>query len=95
MDIPTEKLLESLKPLSKDYDQNSLDEIGQGNQGQVFKVKCRSDKKFYAVKKSKSIFKDKWTTKYENEEIFREIDNLRQLDHPNIAKIYEVVINKN
>jgi hypothetical protein len=43
MEIPTEKLLESLKPLSKDYDQNSLKEIGGGGQGTVFKVKCRSD----------------------------------------------------
>ena len=29
------------------------------------------------------------------EEIFREIDNLRQLDHPYIAKIVDIVKDKN
>ena len=33
------------------------------------------------------------TSRDYKEEIFREIDNLRQLDHPSIAKIYEIVTN--
>ncbi len=53
MEIPTEILLKSINPLNKDYDQNTLEEIGGGGQGTIFKVKCITDEKFYAVKQFK------------------------------------------
>ena len=43
MEIPTEILLESLKPLKDDYYKNSLEKIGAGGQGDIFKVKCKTD----------------------------------------------------
>ena len=43
------------------------------------------------MKRFKYNFNDKSNDRARIEEVFREIDNLRQLDHPNIAKIEDLV----
>jgi hypothetical protein len=41
---------ESLQPRSRAADYEFLDKLGRGNSGTVFKVRRRSDRKFYVVK---------------------------------------------
>jgi len=63
----------------------------KGLQGVVLKVKCFVDDKFYAMKKFNYDFNSADVDRIHKEEVFREIDNLRQLDHPNIVKIEDLV----
>ena len=90
--VPTEKLLTELRDANLDYDEKTISVINnKGGQGVVVKVKCRVDKKFYAMKKFNYNFLDPYIDRAKKEEVFREIDNLRQLDHLNIAKIEDLV----
>jgi serine/threonine protein kinase len=41
---------QSLQPRSRAADYEFLDKLGRGNSGTVFKVRRRSDRKFYVVK---------------------------------------------
>ncbi len=49
------------------------------------KVKCNVDGKYYALKRFISNYLDPEIDEEFKIEIFREIDHLRQLDHPNIV----------
>jgi serine/threonine protein kinase len=47
------------------------------------------------MKKFTYNFLDPHTDRAKKEEVFREIDNLRQLNHPNIANIVDLVLQNN
>ena len=57
--------------------------VGQGSYGSVFKVVNKNTNFIRAMKKIPKNFQK------DNQEILREIDVLRSLDHPNVMKIYE------
>ena len=90
--VATEKLLTELRQANQEYDEKTMTVINnKGGQGVVVKVKCRVDNKFYAMKKFNYNFLDPFIDRAKKEEVFREIDNLRQLNHINIAKIEDLV----
>lgn len=61
--------------------------MGEGTFGKVFKVKAKSTRVYRAMK---MINKVKLNIKKEDEEkLIKEINILKQLDHPNIMKVYE------
>jgi calcium-dependent protein kinase len=63
-------------------------ELGSGAFGKVYEVQHKETKKFYACKRlSKRKIKNK-------ESIIMEINLLKQLDHPNIVKLFEVYEDK-
>ena len=57
--------------------------VGQGSYGSVYKVVNKNTNFIRAMKKIPKNFQK------DNQEILREIDVLRSLDHPNVMKIYE------
>ena len=63
----------------------------KGGQGVLFKVKCKTNGNYFALKKFKHDFQDKYGDRVHREEIFREIDILRGLNRINIAKIIDIV----
>lgn len=75
-----------------DYYQ-ALKLIGKGSFGEVYEASCKKTNQRRAVKKiSKSIIKTKPKLR---EQMKKEFDILRKLDHPNIMKIYEAFESKN
>lgn len=64
-----------------------IQELGAGSYGKVYKVKHKETDQIFAVK---SIQKSKiGLSKEDEEELLKEINILKQLDHPNIIKIFE------
>lgn len=55
------------------------------------KIKCKVDGKYYALKRYRENFLSPETILSVKEEIFREIDHLRKLKHPNIIKIEDLI----
>ncbi len=90
-DVSIEELLSKLLPAKERYDESKRQLINEGGQGLIYKIKCKIDGKFYAMKSFKEDFFKVGVDRIYKEEIFREIDNLRQLDHPHIAKIVDIV----
>ena len=74
-----------IKQLDKDSLENyqKIKRVGKGSYSSVYKVKNKSTNKIRAMKiMPKNFQKD-------NNEIMREINILKNLDHPNVMKIYE------
>ncbi len=94
-DASIEELLSKLRPAKERYSESKRRLINEGGQGLIYKIKCKIDGKFYALKSFKQDFFKVGVDRIYKEEIFREIDNLRQLDHPHIAKIVDIVKDKN
>ena len=65
--------------------------IGQGSFGKVFKVKQKVTGNIFAMK---LVNKDTELNNSENKNFLNEIYILRQLDHPNILKVYEYFSNE-
>ena len=65
--------------------------IGQGSFGKVFKVKQKVTGNIFAMK---LINKNTEVHNSENKNFLNEIYILRQLDHPNILKVYEYFSNE-
>jgi serine/threonine protein kinase len=92
--VPTEKLMTKLRG-PNDYLTHDLSKLhNNGGKVSVVKVSCRRIRLSYAMKIFDYNFLDPDIDRAEKEEVFREIDNLRELDHLNIAKI-EVLVLKN
>jgi serine/threonine protein kinase len=69
-----------------------LDKLGQGSFGKVFKVRYKLNNCIYALKRIPKNYNDDGVKeKY----IWREIEILTQLRHPNIIKYYETFEDKN
>jgi mitogen-activated protein kinase 15 len=64
-----------------------LKKVGSGAYGHVWKVEDKNTKKVYALKK---IF-DAFQHSTDAQRTYREIEILRQTDHPNIIKLYETI----
>ncbi|CAL1271556.1 unnamed protein product [Larinioides sclopetarius] len=89
--------LDSKSSLSSNYDSNSdqlyfhqcfevICKLGSGSFGDVFKVKCFEDGKFYAVKKAKEPF----IGKADRDRKLQEVQKHEQLpSHPNCVKFYK------
>ena len=69
----TNKLNQIWAYVKKEYKIIKL--IGKGSYGEVMKVKSRSDKKTYAIKRIKDVF----SCKYSAKQVLREVAILRQL----------------
>ncbi len=76
-EISIEELLSTLRLASEQYDEVSKELINEGGQGLIFKIKCKIDGKFYAMKSFKKDFFKVGIDRIYREEIFREIDHLR------------------
>ena len=61
--------------------------IGSGAYGHVWKVEEKTTKKIYALKK---IF-DAFQHSTDAQRTYREIEILKQTDHPNIIKLHETM----
>ena len=83
----------------KDYYQ-ILEKVGRGTYGSVFKVKNLKDGRYYAIKKLENN-----DTKLQQEGfpitalrgtsvIVPEISLLKQIDHPNIIKLKEIIVSR-
>ena len=67
-----------------------LNQIGRGNFGKIFKIKRKSDNKILIWKElDYSQMNEK-----EKEQIVTEVNILRELNHPNIVKYYDRIIDK-
>ena len=62
-----------------------METLGKGSYGEVKKIQHKTTGEFRAMK---IIKKDEVSKEYV-QSLLNEIDNLKQLDHPNIVKIYE------
>ena len=67
-----------------------LNEIGHGNFGKIYKIRRNQDNKILIWKE---LDYSQMSSK-EKEQIVTEVNILRELDHPNIVKYYERVIDK-
>ena len=67
-----------------------LSQIGHGNFGKIFKIRRKQDNKILIWKE---LDYGQMTSK-EKEQIVTEVNILRELNHPNIVKYYERVIDK-
>ena len=67
-----------------------LNEIGHGNFGKIYKIRRKQDNKILIWKE---LDYSQMSSK-EKEQIVTEVNILRELDHPNIVKYYERVIDK-
>jgi calcium-dependent protein kinase len=82
---------ESSGNIYKDYE--ILDCIGQGSYGKVYRAKHIKTGEMRAIKK---IYKTSFAiSKEEEQDLIKEISMLKQLDHPNILKIFEFYNTKN
>ena len=94
--VPTENLLTELRKANQFYNEKTITVINnKGGQGIVVKVKCKLDNQSYAMKNFNYNFLDPNIDRAKKEEVFREIDNLRQLEHPNIVNIQDLVLQNN
>ena len=91
MELSVEELCAKVREAYIDYNVKTMTKIKDGGQATVFKISCKVDQEYYAIKKFKHNFLDANKDRFHREEIFREIDNLRQLSHPNVAKIVDLV----
>lgn len=66
--------------------------LGKGSYGLVAKVRSKKNKKIYALKQ---IDLSKINTQKEKELCKQEIILLQQLNHPNINKYYQTILNNN
>lgn len=66
---------------------NVLKKVGSGAYGHVWKVEDRATKQVFALKK---IF-DAFQHSTDAQRTYREIEILRQTEHPNIIKLYETI----
>ena len=64
--------------------------LGEGGYGKVYKVKHKLTGQYRAMK----IIKCKSSSKKHEEQIKKEIEILKSLDHPNILKLYEFFCNE-
>jgi calcium-dependent protein kinase len=69
-----------------------LEYIGQGSYGKVYKAKHRKTGVLRAIKK---INKSHFSSIEDEEKLIKEISILKELDHPNILKIYEFFNSQN
>mmetsp|Transcript_46180 Transcript_46180/g.53468 ORF Transcript_46180/g.53468 Transcript_46180/m.53468 type:complete len:511 (+) Transcript_46180:33-1565(+) len=73
----------------KDYE--FIKELGKGAFGEVVEAMHKDSKQHRAVK----IISHTGISETEREEIFKEIETLKRLDHPNVMKIYEYYVDDN
>ena len=67
-----------------------INQIGRGNFGKIYKIKRKSDNKILIWKE---IDYNQMTEK-EKEQIVNEVNILRELNHPNIVRYYDRIIDK-
>ena len=67
------------------------DSIGSGSFGEVYKVTEKDTKKIFAMKK---IFKNKIIQNGMGGQVQKEIYILKKIHHPNIVRVYEVLMSK-
>jgi len=82
---PTSKMVSSLPKYKL------LEKIGEGTYGVVYKAECRVTGRIMALKKIRLESEDEGVPSTS----IREISLLKELDHPNIVKLEDVVHNKN
>ena len=68
-----------------------INQIGHGNFGKIYKIKRKSDNKVLIWKELDYSH----MTEKEKEQIVNEVNILRELNHPNIVKYYDRIIDKN
>ena len=66
-----------------------IEKLGEGAFGSVYKVKRKNSTTREIIRALKEISKDSICDPENEEEIRNEIEVLKNLDHPNIMKIYE------
>jgi mitogen-activated protein kinase 1/3 len=81
-----EMCMEEFKILEADYE--LLDFLGKGSYGYVMKARNRCTNTNFAIKKFKNLYKDIMDTK----RVLREVSILNQVDHPNVVKLYDIII---
>ena len=64
-----------------------MKKVGSGAYGHVWKVEEKATKRIYALKK---IF-DAFQHATDAQRTYREIEILKQLDHPNIIKLFDTI----
>ena len=67
-----------------------INQIGHGNFGKIYKIKRKSDNKILIWKELDYSH----MTEKEKEQIVTEVNILRELNHPNIVKYYDRIIDK-
>ena len=90
-DIPTKDLLFQARPASEDYALISNQPFKESEEGRYFRVIGKADNMHYVLKEFMHNFASKDTAKIYKENIKREIDNMRKLDHPLIVKMLDIV----
>ena len=90
-DIPTEDLLSQARPASDDYTLISNQPFKESEQGRYFRVVGKADNNQYVLKEFMHNFANKDTEQINKEQIYREIDNMRKLDHPLVVQMFDIV----
>jgi serine/threonine protein kinase len=83
---PVPNIQEEFKLLIPDYELGAF--IGEGSYGMVIKAKHKKTNRLVAIKKFLKLYQDEIDTL----RVLREVSILRQLDHPNIVKLLDIII---
>ena len=90
-DIPTEDLLSQARPASDDYTLISNEPFKESEEGRYYRVIGKAENKHYVLKEFMHNFANKDTEQINKEQIYREIDNMRKLDHPLVVQMFDIV----